>query len=416
MDQNQTKCQTDFQKISWFYPHKRYCNIQSYRPVVCAKSKYCNLSCVPRESPNSTTHNPLHTATTTYNILQTLRHKYTIPQTTSDLIRLFLSYIISIPWENLNNMGQAGFQWISQFSQHVSNLWLNPILQTAIKFASIVVLIVIAFFLAGLVKTLIIKLFRRFAIDNKISKLLWANIELTDVASMLGYYLIILFFLPGILQSIWLGQMVAPIQNVINSIVWFIPQLISATIIGIIFYIVAKVIWDIVSKFVTSVDLPALLSKIGITDITLNIEQISRVIKGSIVALVLLIWSSQIFWLLGLNEVGMLVTNVISGIGSIILWGAIIWLGLYLGNIIAEFVSLSASKSSKMLSMICKYGIIIFAVLIWLDKMGVPSNLINLLVMIVLGSLGLGFALAIWLWAKESIWSEVKDLIHNLKK
>lgn len=318
--------------------------------------------------------------------------------------------------ENLNNMGQAGFQWISQFSQHVSNLWLNPILQTAIKFASIVVLIVIAFFLAGLVKTLIIKLFRRFAIDNKISKLLWANIELTDVASMLGYYLIILFFLPGILQSIWLGQMVAPIQNVINSIVWFIPQLISATIIGIIFYIVAKVIWDIVSKFVTSVDLPALLSKIGITDITLNIEQISRVIKGSIVALVLLIWSSQIFWLLGLDEVGMLVTNVISGIGSIILWGAIIWLGLYLGNIIAEFVSLSASKSSKMLSMICKYGIIIFAVLIWLDKMGVPSNLINLLVMIVLGSLGLGFALAIWLWAKESIWSEVKDLIHNLKK
>ena len=317
---------------------------------------------------------------------------------------------------NLTEISNTSLQWLNQFSQQISHMSFGPLLTTGMRFVSIVVLIIVAFFLAGLVKTLIIKLFTKFSIDLKISKILGANVELTDVISVLWYYLIILFFLPGILQSIGLGQMVDPIQHIINSIVWFVPKLISAIIVGVIFYIIAKVIWDIMSKFILSVDIVSLLSKIGITGVVLNTTQVSKVLKGAIFTLVLLIWSSQIFGLLGLDEVWIIMTNVIQGIGSIILWWAIIGLGLYLGNVVSDFVWLSAGKSSRTLSMVCKYGIIIFAVLIWLDKMWVPSDLINLLVMIVFGSLGLGFALALGLGAKDSIGEEVKNIIHSIKK
>ena len=61
----------------------------------------------------------------------------------------------------------------------------GPLLTTGMRFVSIVVLIIVAFFLAGLVKTLIIKLFTKFSIDLKISKILGANVELTDVISVL---------------------------------------------------------------------------------------------------------------------------------------------------------------------------------------------------------------------------------------
>ena len=308
------------------------------------------------------------------------------------------------------------FDKLDQIGQQIVTMWFGPLIDASIKFASIAVLILLAFFLAGVVKTLITKLFHKLSIDKKVSQLLWANIELADVVGILWYYLIILLFMPGILQSIGLGQMVAPIQNIIDTIASFIPKMISATVIAIVFYTIAKIIADIISKFTTGIDLTALLSKIGINGIAVNNQQLWHVLRGVIFTIVLLVGSSQIFGLLGLSEVGYIVNNVIQGIGGIILGWAIIWLGFYLANTVSSLVSLSSSQSSRTLSMICKYGIIVFAILIGLDKIWVPSNLINLLVMVVFGSVGLGCAIAIGLGAKDTIGDEVKNLIHNIKK
>jgi FlaG/FlaF family flagellin (archaellin) len=54
-----------------------------------------------------------------------------------------------------------------------------------IQIVSVVILILIAFFLAGLIKTIIIKLFTKINIDQKISQLLGTNIILTDVIGMI---------------------------------------------------------------------------------------------------------------------------------------------------------------------------------------------------------------------------------------
>lgn len=102
----------------------------------------------------------------------------------------------------MDNLYTLNTPVFNQFSQQMSGTWFGTLLNASVKFAFVLILIIIAFFLARLIKTLVVKIFSKLSLDKKISDVFGANIELTDVMSTLGYYLVVLLFLPAILQSI----------------------------------------------------------------------------------------------------------------------------------------------------------------------------------------------------------------------
>jgi hypothetical protein len=52
----------------------------------------------------------------------------------------------------------------------------------------------------------------------------------------------------------------------------------------------------------------------------------------------------------------------------------------------------------------------------WLKQMWIADDIINMTFWLILWSLAIWAALAIWLWAKDVAWEEVKELIKKIKK
>ncbi len=89
----------------------------------------------------------------------------------------------------------------------------------------------------------------------------------TSVAKTLGeavYYFVLLLFLPAILGALGLEGILAPIRDLVNEIIGFLPNLLLAAIIIVIGAFVAKVLRNIVSNLLAAAGLDRLGARFGL--------------------------------------------------------------------------------------------------------------------------------------------------------
>jgi hypothetical protein len=76
----------------------------------------------------------------------------------------------------------------------------------------------------------------------------------------------------------------------------------------------------------------------------------------------------------------------------------------------------SGLAQAKPVSRVAEIAVVIFAVLIALEQLNIGARIIQLVVGITLGSLGLGLALAIGLGCKDMIARMVAEFLEKMKK
>jgi hypothetical protein len=109
----------------------------------------------------------------------------------------------------------------------------------------------------------------------------------TTISQNLGqiaYWLILLMFLPIVLSALGLNGLLIPVQNLINDLLAFIPNLFAAAVIGVVGYFVAKIVRGIVVNVLTAMNVQGLATRSGMTTQT----DLPRV-AGTVVFLLILI-------------------------------------------------------------------------------------------------------------------------------
>lgn len=112
----------------------------------------------------------------------------------------------------------------------------------------------------------------------------------TSIATTLGevvYYFVLLLFLPAILGTLQLEGILAPVQELVDEIIGFLPNLLLAGVILIIGAFVAKVIRNIVSNLLAAVGTDRLSERVGLSKAT-GTQRLSSLI-GLIVYVLILI-------------------------------------------------------------------------------------------------------------------------------
>jgi hypothetical protein len=95
----------------------------------------------------------------------------------------------------------------------------------------------------------------------------------SSIASSLGllvYWLIWLLFLPGILDALGLQGLLAPVQALVTDVVAFLPNLLSAALIFVIGYFVARILRDIVTNLLSATGLDRLAGRVGFRSDTMS--------------------------------------------------------------------------------------------------------------------------------------------------
>jgi len=120
-------------------------------------------------------------------------------------------------------------------------LLLGSILVYASRFFGAIVLVLIAWLIAKVLRMTTLSLLTSLQIDEKFSQRL-PNISLAKNLSDIVFGLVFLFFLPAILDALALQGLLSPVNVLITKILAFIPNLVGAAVLLIIAWLIAEVL------------------------------------------------------------------------------------------------------------------------------------------------------------------------------
>lgn len=103
------------------------------------------------------------------------------------------------------------------------------------------VVLIIGLFLAGVMKRLVRGMLGRTTIDERIGEKLSMNFNIADLVAKLVYYLVVIYTLIMVLDMMGVRGVLAPLENMLNQFLGFIPNMIAAGIIAFAGYIIAQI-------------------------------------------------------------------------------------------------------------------------------------------------------------------------------
>ena len=222
------------------------------------------------------------------------------------------------------------------------------------------------------------------------------------------------------LNAIW----VPSAKMVLVQVGLFVSNLILVLIIFIIGWLV--------SKYVIKNGVTKLLKLVKLDDLSRKIELDAILAKGGInnelselVGIICYWLSLLVTFVVGLNAVGLtvaadLLQKIVLFVPNIIAAVFILIVGMFAAVLLRNIVRVSASNAgitqANLFGNIAEVVIIVFAAAIALEQVQIGGRIIDLTISIILGSFGLGFALAFGLGCKDIVGKSVGDFLSKLKK
>jgi hypothetical protein len=178
---------------------------------------------------------------------------------------------------------------ITLITEPLNNL-LNRLFQFAPRLLGAVVLILLAWVIAKIMKSLVSRLLSVSKIDARLSSK--AEIEkeklpLTKTLSDTIYWLVLLLFFPAILSTLGIEGLLRPVQGMLDKILVFLPNILTASIILLAGWFAARIIQRIVTSLLEAVGAEKLSERVGLASI-IGKQKLSYIIGLIVYVLVLI--------------------------------------------------------------------------------------------------------------------------------
>lgn len=221
----------------------------------------------------------------------------------------------------------------------------------------------------------------------------------------------------------WQVVLLEPAKTVLSQISRFLVNALLVIVILIIGWVIAKLIKTVVTKALKVIKLDELSDRIELDSILAKgglTHSLSELIGVICYWLALLITFVVAINAVGLTIAADLLNRVILYIPNVIAAIFILILGMFVATLLSNIVQTAASNAglsqTRLLGKVVEVVVIVFAIAITLEQLGIGAKIIELTTSILLGSLGLGLALAFGLGSREIAGKYIAELIEKLKK
>ena len=233
---------------------------------------------------------------------------------------------------------------ITLITEPLNNL-LNKLFQFVPQLLGAAVLILIAWVVARIMKLLVLRLLSVTKLDERLAGK--ADIEkeklpLTKTLSDTIYWLVLLLFFPAILSTLGLNGLLSPVQGMINKVLDFLPNIITAAVILFAGWFVARIIQKIVTSLLETVGIEKLSERVGLTSV-IGKQKLSYLIGLIIYVLVLipvLIGTLNALQLDALTQpASRMLEMIVLALPNIFVASLILIISYMIGKVVANLVS-----------------------------------------------------------------------------
>lgn len=217
--------------------------------------------------------------------------------------------------------------------------------------------------------------------------------------------------------------LVAPAKVVFAQVAQFVVNILLVSVILIIGWLISEIIKGAVTKILKAVKIDNLSKNIGLDAILAKGD--SHVSLSDLIGGICYWLSLLITFVVALNAVGLsvaadLLQKVVLFVPNIVSAIFILVVGMFASAIVKRLVKTAANNAgiskSALFGNIAEVVIIIFAAAIALEQLQIGARIVELTITIILGSLGLGYAIAFGLGCKDLVGRSVSSFVDKLKK
>jgi len=220
----------------------------------------------------------------------------------------------------------------------------------------------------------------------------------------------------------WNIIVIEPVKAMLVRAATFLPTLIGILIILIVGWIIAAVLKNVVVKLLKMIQFDMASEKSGLADVLKKggiKNTLSELMGGLIYWVIMLLVFMTALNALGMTVVASLLDKVILYIPNVIAAIFIISLGILFASIIGSIVmtaSMNAGiKQAKFLNQLTRTVIVIFAVIMTMEQLNIATSILNTTITVLLGAIGLAFALAVGIGSKDIAGKLMAELVDKLK-
>jgi len=215
----------------------------------------------------------------------------------------------------------------------------------------------------------------------------------------------------------WKNLVIEPIIQMLTRIMAYLPVLLGALIILIIGWIVAKTIKRLVNWLLMIIRFDVMADKAGISEILkkgdLKIsarEVVSGVVYWLIIIMVLVMTVDA----LGLPKASDILASLFDYVPKVIAALLVLVVAMFLASFVSGIVRTAAGNANlpkpQVFAGISRWAIIIFAITIALEQLGIAPLLVTATFNIILGGIILALALAFGLGGKDAAAKYIEEL------
>ncbi len=139
----------------------------------------------------------------------------------------------------------------------LSNMWDSLMSRTGDiipKLLAAILILIIGSFIAGIIRRLIKRLLTKSGIDTKLDPKGKSNFSVAKTISNLVYYLIMIYVLVLVLSTAGITGALEPLQNMLNEVLTYLPNIIGAGIIAYAGYMLGRIAAEAAGLITPAID------------------------------------------------------------------------------------------------------------------------------------------------------------------
>lgn len=261
------------------------------------------------------------------------------------------------------------------------------------------------------------------------------------LSNLLGTLAFVLILVPtGIaaLNELDIDAISAPAVRMLESVLLAIPQILTAGVVLVLFYLVGRLVADLVTDILTSVGFNNLWEVLGIPELrlpgaaaaqpTLDEEGLptttiqtpgqtpSEVVGIIVLVGIVLFGAVTATEILGFDQLTAIVQAVLA-VSARVLSGVVVFaIGLYLANLAFRLIYSVNSPQSNLLAQAARIAIIALVGAMALQQMGIATSIVNLAFGLLLGAVAVGFAIAFGLGGRGVAEELLRDWLNAFRR
>ena len=240
---------------------------------------------------------------------------------------------------------------------------------------------------------------------------------LSSVIGTIIYSIVLIVVAISALDALQIAAISGPATNMLNTFLDAIPNIFGAMVILAVTYFIARLISSLITNLLTTIGFNRVLGLIGLgSSQPASGQRTPSEVVGYLVLVGLMLFATiEAAQILGFEIVAVLVANLLTFAGQIILGIVILGIGLYLANLAAGVVRSTAGQNANLLANVTRLAIIVLTTAMGLRQMGIAEDIVNTAFTLLLGAIAVAVALAFGLGSREIAGREVNNVLNRLR-